>query len=187
MMRVWLVLLLTLFARDLTAQATIVRPPAPLDSARATLRDAVLVLRDSLNSIDAAAARLQRDNRAASGAALSSRARIMRDACARSFRTVPATKVVVASADASSEVRVKHQRKLLRALDQLGQGLSRCETEFAAMSKPGAAEEVRGYGNHRAARVQAELRKYAQAASGFLSVMGIKVTPLGAGPNPLAG
>lgn len=187
MIRTGLVLLCMLFARDLAAQAAIMRPPPPLDSARATLRDALLVLRDSLSAIDAAAARLQRDSRAASGAALLSRARVMHGACTSSARTVPQARQAVVSADASTEPRRTRQRELLKAMDQLRQALNRCDTEFAAMSKAGQAEEVRGYGNHRAMRVQTELRKYEQAAGSFLAAMGIKLLPKGAPPNPLAG
>jgi hypothetical protein len=51
-----LVVLTALVSPPLAAQA-VLRPDPPLDSARATLRDALLVLRDSLVTIDGAAAR----------------------------------------------------------------------------------------------------------------------------------
>ena len=77
-----LLVLVTAVVHPLSAQ-TVIRPTPPLDSARAVLRDALLVMRDSLLTIDGAAARLQRDFRVASGPSLLSRARVMRDACAR--------------------------------------------------------------------------------------------------------
>lgn len=186
MSRVCLVVLALLCAGSVAAQ-TIVRPEPPLDSARATLRHSLLVLRDSLNSIDAAAGRLQRDYREASTPALLSRARVMHDACARSVRTVAPTKDVVVSAKASNEVRQRRQRELVEALEQLRAALVQCQSDFAAMSQPGQGDQVRGYGNHRAGRVQTALRKYSRVAGGFLAAMGIKVTPLGAQSGALAG
>jgi hypothetical protein len=180
------VLLLVVWVPNLAAQ-TIVRPEAPLDSARSSLRDALLVLRDSLSSIDAAAGRLQRDYQQSSGASLVSRARVMSDACARSARTVPPTRQAVIAADASNDARVKRQRELVQALAQLHDALARCQSSFGAMSKPGQGEQVRGYGNDRAVRVQAALRKYERVAGDFLAAMGIKVTPRGDSPRPLAG
>lgn len=185
MSRKWLLLALLgcLGTRSLAAQ-TVVRPTPPLDSARAALRDAVLVLRDSLVTIDAAAARLQRDYQAASGQSLLSRARSMYDACGRSRRTVPATRLAVQSANLSQPVKVKRRREVVAALDQLKQALDRCELEFAAMSKPGQAERVRGYANDRASRVQRALRHYELALRDFLGTMDIKVLPLGVSAGP---
>lgn len=59
---------------SLSAQA-VVMPTAPLDAARTRVRDAMLVLRDSLMTINGAAARLQRDFRQTSGSVLTARAR----------------------------------------------------------------------------------------------------------------
>jgi hypothetical protein len=163
------------------------RPEPPLDSARAAVRDALLVLRDSLGSIDGAAARLQRDFRQASGASLLSRARVVRDACGRSVRTVPAARSAVLAANLSERNRIKRRAELVAALDRLNGVLNRCESEFAAMSQPGQAETVRGYGNERAVRVLGALRKYEQSLRDFFAAMGIRVMPRGANPHPAAG
>ena len=64
---------------------TIVQPAAPLDAGRVRLRDAMVTLRDSLITINGAAARLQRDYRTTSDAALTARAREIVRACARSI------------------------------------------------------------------------------------------------------
>lgn len=181
----WLVLLV-LYAPNLAAQ-TVVQPEVPLDSARASLRDALLVLRDSLGSIAAAVGRLQRDYRAASGASLTSRARVMAEACAGSVRTIPPTRTAVRTADASNDVRAKRRAELLRALGRLHTDLHRCQSEFTAMGQPGQGEQVRGYGNHRATRILARVQEYERVAGSFLAAMGIKVTPRGARPRPLAG
>ena len=166
---------------------TVIHPAAPLDSGRAILRDAIVVLRDSLGAIEGAAARLQRDYRAASGAALVARARLMRDACASSLRTVAPTRKVVGSAELTEQKRLVRQRELVTALDTLKTALSLCQTEFAAMSRPDQGERVRDYGNDRAARVQRALRRYERTLQGFLQVMGIRVVPLGLSRTPSAG
>jgi hypothetical protein len=181
----WL-LLGGLIVQPLTAQ-TVVRPDPPLDSTRAALREVLVVLRDSLSTVDGAAARLQRDYQAASGPSLLSRARVMRDACSRSSRTIRPTRDAVLAAKLTTDRKVQGRKQLVMALDTLKGVLLRCETEFAAMSKPDQAERVRGYGNDRAVRVLGGIRKYEQSMRHFLGLMGIRITPLGASPTPLAG
>jgi hypothetical protein len=187
MSRWYLVLIGMLFAHNLSAQGTVVRPEPPLDAGRAALRDALLQFRDSLNTIDAAASRLQRDYRESSTASLISRARVMRQSCARSVGSLPAARKAVLAAEASSGARLRRRTEMVAALDQLQKALVRCESDFAAMSQAGQGEKVRGYGNDRAGRVQAGLRQYERALGAFLSAMGIKVTPIGAESRPLAG
>jgi hypothetical protein len=182
----WLLLGGLVWAGPMSAQ-TVMRPDPPLDSARAAVRDALLILRDSLNTIDAAAARLQRDFRQASGPSLLSRARVMLEACARSERTVAPTRKAVLDVRALSPPRLKHRSELVGSMDHLRGSLARCEKDFAAMSRPGQGETVRGYGNDRAIRVLSAMRKYENALRGFLGVMGITVPPLGANPRASAG
>jgi hypothetical protein len=169
------------------AAQTVVRPAAPLDSARAELRDALVVFRDSLITVDGAAARLQRDFRTASASSLLSRARVMRDACARSLQTVPPTRAALQAAHLMHPRRLQLRRELVVALDSLKGVLRYCETEFSTMSKPGQAEVVRGYGNDRAGRVQAGLRSYERTLQAFLQIMGIRVLPAGVHASPSAG
>jgi aminoglycoside phosphotransferase (APT) family kinase protein len=107
MSRGYLVVIGLLFAPNLAAQATVVRPEPALDASRAALRDALLRFRDTLNSIDAAAFRLQRDYRQASMASLTYRARVMREACARSVRNLPPTRQAVLAANASDDRRLR--------------------------------------------------------------------------------
>jgi hypothetical protein len=182
----WLLLGSLVWAGSVSAQ-TVMRPDPPLDSDRAAVREAILVLRDSLTTIDGAAARLQRDFRQASGPSLLSRARVMREACARSVRTVPSTRRAVLDAKLVEPRRKKQRSEFVGAMDQLSGVLARCELDFTAMSRPGQAETVRGYGNDRAVRVQSALRKYENALRGFLGTMGIKLTPLIPGPRAAAG
>jgi hypothetical protein len=176
MRRYWLAFSL-FWAGPLAAQ-TIVRPDAPLDPARAAVRDALLVFRDSLNTIDGAAGRLQRDFRQASALSLVSRARVMQQACARSLRAVPPTRKAVLNAPLSNARQNKERTNLVAAINHLNSALGRCESEFATMSRPDQGETVRGYANDRAVRLQAELRRYESALRGFLGIMGIKFPPL---------
>jgi hypothetical protein len=184
--RISLLLTFSLWTGPVVAQ-TVMRPDPPLDSARAALRDALLILRDSLNTIDGAAARLQRDFRQASGPSLLSRARVMHLACSHSRQTVPLTRRALLDADLSERRRVSYRAELVQEMDRLSKALARCEADFAAMSKPGQGETVRGYGNDRATKVQAALRRYEVALRQFLGAMGIKVLPVGANRQPTAG
>jgi hypothetical protein len=166
---------------------TVMRPAPPLDSARATLRDAIIVLRDSLITVDGAAARLQRDYWTASGPALVARARVMRDACARSRRAVRPTRDVVQSAELRDQNKLARRRELVTALDTLKTVLGRCETEFAAMSQEDQGERVRGYGNDRAIKVQRSIRSYEHSLQSFLQIMGIRILPAGSTRTPSVG
>jgi hypothetical protein len=186
MSRLLVLVLSTIWAQALTAQ-TIVRPPPALDAGRIALRDELLRFRDTLNTIDAAAARLQRDYRHASTAALTSRARVMADACARSVRNVTRARRAVLAADTSNPRRVKRRGEMVQALDLLRVALTRCEADFGAFSRPGEGEQIRGYANDRAVRVLASLRQYERVLATFFQTMGIRVSPLGTQPQPLAG
>jgi hypothetical protein len=177
--RAAVVLALMICARSLAAQASLATPDPPLDPARASLRDALVLLRDSLVSVDGAAARLQRDFRASSEASLLSRARVMHEACARSAGAVPPARGAVVSFKLSGARKLKLRSELLRSMDRLRGALTRCETEFAQMSRPGQGEQVRGYGNNRADQTKASIRRYEEALSTFFGALGIKVRPSG--------
>jgi hypothetical protein len=183
----WLIMIGLLSAGLLRAQATVVKPEEPLDSARAVLRDAVLVFRDSLGTIDAAAARLQRDFRQTSQESLLSRARVMHEACARSVRAAPSLKKTLLAAQITEPLRIRRRRQLVNAIDQLRGVLNRCEVDFAAMSQPGQGETVRGYSNTRSEVVQGAIRKYEDALRVFLSAFKIYVAPAGSAPRTLSG
>ena len=101
----------------------------------------------------------------------------MQEACTRSKTTVPPTREAVLATKVSEPQRVKQQQELVSALDRLKTALSRCESEFTEMSRPGQSEVVRGYGNDKATRVQQEIQRYERSLHEYLGVMGIHVTP----------
>jgi hypothetical protein len=182
-----LILLCSLAAAPLALSAQAVfRPAGPLPAANAQVRDAMLVLRDSLMTVNGAAARLQRDFRQTSHAALTSHARQIANACARSARTLVPTRKAVAAAEADSPARISTRAAMLRALDSLEVEMTKCRDEFGAMAMPGKGEEVRGYGNRRAEPILRALYAYDATATRFFKVWGMDVRPLGARPNPLA-
>ena len=182
-----LVLLIGAWTSRLNAQGTVVLPEAPLDSARAALRDDLKAFRDSLSTIDAAAARLHRDYRQASEAVLQSRARVMTEACNRAKRNVPLARRAVQASPASNQARRQTRNELLGALNRLNKVVTRCQTEFQDLSRPGQGEAVRGYGNNRAIRVQSGLREYERVLARYLNAMGIRTTPVGSRSPAVAG
>jgi hypothetical protein len=174
-----LIVLICAWTPRLDAQGTVVLPEAPLDSARAALRDDLRMFHDSLSTIDAAAARLHRDYRQASQAVLRSRARVMTEACTRAVRNLPLARRGVQASQASNGARRQNRSELLAALDRLNKVLARCRTEFEDLSRPGQGEVIRGYGNNRAIRIQSGLREYERVLARYLSAMGITTTPGG--------
>ncbi len=179
------VLGLLLSAGSLAAQA-VVMPEKPIDPPRAKVRDALLVFRDSLLTVDAAAARLPRDLRTTSDAAALARARGMRDACERSAKALPLARTAVMESNWTEVNRRKSQAQLQGAMDSLGVALDRCLTEFRAMSS-GPAEEVRGYAVGRANRAHAAVQRYNRALNSYFQALDIKVRPVGGPPSPIAG
>ena len=167
------------------AQVGAIMPEAPLEANRAQVRDALLVLRDSLHAIEGANARMRRDFRSTSPAALAGRARSIADACSRAERNVPAARKAVEDTRADTRFEREERAALLKSLDGLAGTLGACRTDFIAMGDKGG-EQVRGYGNRRAESLHAELRRYGRSVAGFFSTYKIEVRPIGAGKNPLA-
>lgn len=158
-----------------------VRPEAPLDSARATVRDAILVLRDSLQAVHAGGARMQRDFQSASGAALLSRAAAMRDGCAASARTVPVTRAAIMAGPAGTETARSARARLIAEMDDLSTALAACERAFGAWVEEADGEDVRGYGNRQAETVRTALLAYEERLQRYLGAMRIRIMPIGAG------
>jgi hypothetical protein len=173
-------------APALHAQAALVLPEQPLDSNRAGARDAIYVLRDTLQPVIAAIARLERDFRTTSVQSLTSRARDLGHACAAAERNVAPVREVVGRTSTGSNLQRREQVRLGEGLTSLETMMGTCRTEFERLGKRGNGEEVRGYGNRRAQPVRAEILRYESAVDGFFRAMEIPNRPLGARPDPLA-
>jgi hypothetical protein len=186
MRSIWLTSLCLVSPAAVAAQ-TVLQTQPPLDSARLQLRDALVVFRDSLLTVNAAAVRLQRDVRQASAASLLSRARVMRSACAGSGRALGPARELVRAMPLSEAERIKPRRELVSVLDRLKGALTRCETDFAAMSQDGQAETVRGYAYNRSGRVQRVLQEYEATLRRFLDVMGMQLPAPGPGSHTATG
>jgi hypothetical protein len=180
-------LLTVTVAPALTAQAAILLPDKPLPPAHARMQDAAYVLRDTLFVVSSAAARLRRDFRTTSAASLESRAREMRDACAATGRNIATPRAVLAETASDSPLSEREKVRLLAAYDALARSAERCVEEFRPLAEPGSGEEVRGYGNRRAATMVEGIREYERALDSYFRSMRIPNRPRGAKPNPLAG
>ena len=165
---------------------TVVQPRQQLDSSRAAVRDAILMLRDSLQVVHAGGARMQRDFQSASEAALLSRARIMRDGCTVSARALPQARTVVASGPADTDKQRAARATLLSEMDRLATSLAECQATFSAWVEGRDGEAVRGYGNRAAETVRAPILSYEDKLQRYLALLGIRVQPLGVGSAPVA-
>ena len=173
-------------APTLSAQAAVLSPEKSLGAERTRLRDTVYVMRDSLAEVSAAVARLGRDFRGASPQVLASRARTLASDCRAARRLVPSTRAMIASAPISTKPGQDQQKRAADELSRLESELDRCVQEFEAVSTPEKGEEVRGYGNRKAAPILAQIRRYDAAIAGLFRVLAIPHRPLGARENPLA-
>ncbi|HEU4698944.1 MAG TPA: hypothetical protein VFS40_07185 [Gemmatimonadales bacterium] len=151
--------------------------PAPTpDAARAKVRGALVALGDSLQTVSAAIARIERAPGSPSDALQLSRARVMGRACGGAATQLVATRRMVRES-AIPGARVKAaQAEYLRALDKLHGTLGWCDSTFLAMSQPGKAEEAREWGMNRASRVRAALAEYQQVLLAYGGALGIDPT-----------
>jgi hypothetical protein len=169
----------------LAAQQVIKKPV--FDSVQASLRGTLYALRDSLQLVDAASARLVRDRAHASDALLGSRARTIAGRCAAAGRMAVVAREAVAQA--GRPVPDKHGvlPRLDRALAELKIQLDGCSAEFQALATPEKAGELRDYGIGKGARVQQAVRRYEPSVGlYFEQVIGDRYFPnlAGAGATP---
>jgi hypothetical protein len=138
----------------------VVQPEPPLDSTQSVIQRAVHSLRDTLATVDAASARLSRDIRTTSDAALRARARVMSSSCAAAARTSAGTRSVVAGSDRPNPDPRHLRPGMEHALAELKGQLDRCAVEFQALAAPEKAQELRDYGIGRGLKVQQGIRRY---------------------------
>lgn len=158
--------LLLLAAVPLRAQ-TVVQPEPKLNSEQMTVRTSLYHLRDSLNAVEAASARIARDLRSASDAALRSRARTVALRCQAAVSQLDSSRAVVERGQLPSPDPKHRRSELDKAMAQLRGHLVDCSTQFTALTDPAKAEELRGYGIGRGQRVQTAVQAYRPAASAY--------------------
>jgi hypothetical protein len=167
----------------------VVQPEPTLDSTQRVIHDALYLLRDSLQAVEAASARFARDRNMSSDAVLRSRALTMAERCEAVVRITGEVKeVVIRSARPDPDPKGDRPR-YLGALDTLRRQLRECSAEFSRLAKPESAQELRDYGIGKGERVSnavraydADLTRYFQVSTGrrYQPYMrGAGVTPSG--------
>jgi hypothetical protein len=153
-----LVVALALGAAPLVAQQVVKKPV--FDSVQASLRTTLYALRDSLQLVDAASARLVRDRAHASDALLGSRARSIAGRCAAAGKMAVVARGAVVQSGRPAPDKHGALLKLDRALTELTTQMEACNTEFEALATAEKAEELRDYGVGRGAKAQQAIRRY---------------------------
>jgi hypothetical protein len=173
-------------ATPVAGQGGFIRPEPKLDPATAQVRNSFLQLRDTLHTIAAASARLQRDVRVGTDAAIVSHARTVLYGCASSLRGVDRAKTGMLDSPLAARAPAPRKTALERSFLELRGALDRCSSEFKEMSAPGKPSEIRDYGVSRSLRTQAAVQAFENSALSYLQAVGIKVRPYGSGASPFA-
>lgn len=173
-------------ASPIAAQSSVVMPER-LSPEQLSVRNAYLVLRDSLHAVEAGGARLVRDKRGSSDASLSSRARVISRGCVASLGLIDSARVRMMAIE-SDNPRVRERRSNLSdSFTELAAGLGKCQTEFTRLADPANVEELRGYGFGRAEAIREIIQHFNKMSVEYLRILGIEIRPIGSGANPLAG
>jgi len=180
-----LLLALTLGTSPLAAQQVIKKPV--FDSVQTSLRATLYALRDSLQLVDAASARLVRDNARASDALLGSRARSIAGRCSAAGRMADVAREAVLQAGRPTPDKHGALPRLDRALTELKAQMLACNSQFDSLATPAKAGELRDYGIGKGVKVQQAIRRYEPAVRLYFDqVIGDRYFPnlVGAGATP---
>lgn len=157
---------LVVAAAPLRAQ-TVVQPDRKLSDEEAVVRTSLYRLRDSLNAVEAASARIARDLQSASDAALRSRARFMATRCRAATSQLDSSRAIVERARIPATDPRQTRSALDKALAQLRVDLVECGTQFTGLLAPEKAAELRGYGIGRGQKVQSAIQAYRPVAATY--------------------
>ncbi len=161
--------------------------PQNFDSATVRVRDRFVSLRDTLHSVTAGAARLERDLRTASDQVLISRARLLRDVCSGSLKGVDGTRDEMFAGTPVTKVPAPKRTALDRSFIQLRAALNQCSIDFAELAVPGMGPRIRDGGVSRILPSETAIRDIESAGDVFLRSLGVRIRPYGAAVSPLAG
>lgn len=177
-------LFVLLAASPVTAQ-TVIQPEKPLDPGQTVTRDAIAMLRDSLNGITAAGARLVRGVGSTSSSAwLKSRARHIAGACTGAQAAMVAVRPVVEGGADSLVVQVNARRTLLAAMTGLNTTLTACETSWTERVSAADASPIRERGPSEVEALKQELQTFDKKLSAYASTQGVKLPSIGSGTPP---
>lgn len=181
---------LALGARDLAAQQGAIFTADPvLPPEKKVVEESLYRLRDSLNTIEAAGARFERDRQQVSDAALRSRATVIADRCRGSIPVSDSTSVILhKQAQPTPDPRGLIKR-MDKSLVELRAKLVWCDKEFTRLATPANAEELRGYGIGRAKQVSDVIQEHIAATAAYMrNALGARYVPItrgaGGAPNP---
>lgn len=165
-------------------QAQMVVTRDTLDANLRDLRDTLVILDDSLHTVQAALAQLQLGHAGASKELLFSRGKSIKNACSSALRNVAPARNVVKEDDWDTDHRTRQQTQLLGAMDDLEQSLSSCESVWGRLATIENAEEIRTAGPHEATSISDHIERYSRVVAGYYKVLGIYVPPAGMSRDP---
>jgi hypothetical protein len=177
--RLYFVALVALvMASPAAAQLLTPKPKPPLTPEKLKIQSALVMLRDSLSAVQGGAGRLERDLATSSDAVTRTRSHEISEACASSSRASNAVQQTVTdSPDPVSDPK-KTRTAVVAALRDLRSALDQCHEEFTRLGNPQQAEELRGYGLSRAARLNAPISRYNLAVANYLGPLDMEL-PVG--------
>ena len=174
-----LVVALVLLVVTVPLHGQMVMTQDTLEAERRDVRDVLVILRDSLQTVEAAAAQFERGHATASPELLYSRGRSIKNACIRSLRNVEPARQVVKTNDWVSEYQTKWQNELLQAMDSLEKSLNACEAVWHRLATPETAEQIRTAGPPEAESITRDIHGYTAVVSSYYKALAIYVKPAG--------
>jgi hypothetical protein len=173
--------LLVFAAAPITAQA-VVQPEKPLDPAQAEVRDAMVMLRDSLNTLTAAGARFVRGVGPTSSVAwLQARARSLATACTRSRTTMVVVRPAVENGNGTTKAQHNARGNLLASMAALDDSLMACEKTWKARSSRVDATPIREQGPSEVESLNHQAQAFDRRLVAYATTLGFKLPPLGSG------
>lgn len=145
------------------AQQSVMPAQKVLSPAQEQAQKGIMLLRDSVLGAQSALQQLERDYQQAAPRTLESWARRIADRCAAAQRTVPVSRALVSAGEFVQREMVQGQKDMVAAIDRTVSPLTDCVATFAPLAAQGKGEEVRAYGNSRAAPLRKQLEKYNRA------------------------
>jgi hypothetical protein len=153
-----LVLALGLGANPLAAQQVVKKPV--FDSVQTSLRTTLYELRDTLQLVGAATARLVRDGRQASVALRRARAASIAERCGAAGKMAVVARDAVAKAGRPSPDKSGVLPRMNRSLTDLSEQMDHCAVDFKALTATEKAAELRDYGVGHGTKVEEAIRRY---------------------------